>query len=191
MEEGAGFTTAALTATPRITDLNRLYLSLAGALLSACVATPTFAQHNAPVESDASNAAVEAAKEKAAESGGVYEITIWDHVFSQAQADAGKALYVTNCQQCHGPTGRGGPGGPAITGVVLNKKWADTTFLDYYSFARTAMPPSKPGAVGSDQDYVNIVSYILEMHGAEAGDTELVYDEEKLGSIYIVRKPKD
>jgi len=171
--------------------LKRLYLSLAGSLLTACLAFPAVAQHNAPVESDASSAAIEAAKEKAAEAGGEYEITIWDQVFSQAQADAGKALYITNCQQCHGPTGRGGPGGPAVTGVVLNKKWADTTFLDYFGFARSAMPPSKPGGIGSDQDYVNIVAYILQMHGAKPGDTELTYDEDKLGNIYIVRKPKD
>lgn len=170
--------------------MHRLYLPLAGALLTACMAIPALAQHNAPVEADASAAAVEAAKQKAAETGGEYETTIWDKVFSAAQADAGKALYIANCQQCHGPTGRGGPGGPAVTGVVLNKKWADTTFLDFFNFAHAAMPPSKPGGIGTQQDYVNVVAYILQMHGAEPGDTELVYDEEKLGNIYIVRKPK-
>ena len=170
--------------------MNRLSLSLAGALIAACLAGPAIAQHGAPVESDASNAAIEAAKQKAAEAGGEYETTIWDNVFTQAQADAGKALYIANCQQCHGPTGRGGPGGPAVTGVVLNKKWADTTVLDFFTFAHAAMPPSKPGGIGTEHDYVNIVSYILQMHGAEPGETELVYDEETLGNIYIVRKPK-
>ena len=53
------------------------------------------------------------------------------------------------------------------------------------------MPPGAAGKIGSQQDYVNMVAYIMEMHGAEPGDSELVYNEEQLGNIYIVRKPKD
>lgn len=173
--------------------MKKLYSALASAALLAAMAAPALAQHNtAPVDTEASNAAAEAAKEKAAEAGGEsdYDVTIWDKVFTQEQADAGKALYTANCQTCHGKTGRGGPGGPPITGVALNKKWADTTLLDIYSFAHAYMPPGKAGTIGTEQDYVNIVSYILEMHGAEPGDKTLEYNEDTLGNIFIVKKPK-
>lgn len=173
--------------------MKKFYSAFAGATLVAVMAMPAFAQHSTgPIDTHASDAAVEAAKEKAAEASGEsgYDVTIWDHVFTQQQAELGKALYVTNCLGCHGKTGRGSPGGPPITGVALNKKWSDTTLLDIYTFARTYMPPGKAGTIGNEQAYVNIITYLLELHGAEPGDTTLEYDEEALGNIYIVKKPK-
>lgn len=172
--------------------MKKLYSAVAGAVLLGALCGPALAQHSTgPIDTHASDAAVEAAKEKAAEAGeeSGYDVTIWDHVFTQEQADAGKALYTTNCLGCHGKTGRGSPGGPPITGVALNKKWSDTTVLDIYSFARAYMPPGKAGTIGTEQDYVNIIAYILELHGAEPGDTMLAYDEATLGNIFIVKKP--
>lgn len=142
----------------------------------------------------AANAAAGPAEEVAVTSTGapvnVSERTIWDGVFTAAQSEAGAALYTANCAVCHGKTGRGSPGGPGITGANLNKKWEDTSLLDFYTFAHTYMPPGKAGSIGNEQDYVNIVAYVMDMHGAEAGEDELVYNEEQLGNIYIVRKPK-
>jgi len=172
--------------------VKKLYPAIAGLALVCALSLPAFAQHSTgPIDTHASDEAAEAAKAKAAAAGdeSTYDHTIWDGIFTQEQADAGKALYVTNCLGCHGKTGRGSPGGPAITGVALNKKWADTTVLDIYTFARTYMPPGKAGTIGTEQDYVNIISYILEMHGAEPGDTMLPYDEDTLGNVYIVKKP--
>lgn len=172
--------------------MNKLYPALAGFALLCALSLPAFSQHSTgPVDTHASEAAVEAAKEKAAAAAAesTYDVTIWDHVFTQEQADAGKALYTTNCLGCHGKTGRGSPGGPPITGVALNKKWSDTTLLDIYTFARAYMPPGKAGTIGTEQDYVDIIAYIIEMHGAEPGDTRLPYDETTLGNIYIVKKP--
>jgi len=116
--------------------------------------------------------------------------TIWDNVFTAAQAEAGKAIYTQNCQTCHGPTGRGGPGGPALTGAAFTKKWTNATLFDFFTFAHTQMPPGNAGGAGTEQDYVNIISHLLDLHGAEPGDTELVYDEAALSSITIGPKPR-
>lgn len=118
-------------------------------------------------------------------------LTIWDGVFTAEQAEAGKGLYTQSCQTCHGPTGRGGPGTPPVTGSALNTKWADIPLLDYYLFAHGNMPPGAGGSVGSTQDYVNIVAYILSMHGAEPGEVMLTDNEDQLLNITIIRKPAE
>lgn len=174
---------------------------LAAALALSAIALPAYAQHSMTPEQKAEAAAKKAEAEAAAAaaatpaepvaSGDIdtSERTIWDGVFTAAQAEAGKALYTTNCQTCHGATGRGGPGGPAITGAFFNKNWVDSSVLDFYTFAHTQMPPGKAGTIGNEQDYVNIVAYVLEMHGADPGTSEMVYNEDQLGNIFIVKKP--
>lgn len=168
------------------------------------VAGPVFAQHATPL-TPAEKAAAEAAAAAAASAPAaeipveaqasadnidVSERTIWDGVFTAAQAEAGAPLYTTNCAGCHGKTGRGTPGGPGITGANFNKSWEFVPLLDFFTFARTNMPPGKAGTIGTAQDYVNIVAYVLSMHGAEPGATELVYNDEQLANITIERKPK-
>jgi quinohemoprotein ethanol dehydrogenase len=39
-------------------------------------------------------------------------------------AAAGKAVYAANCSTCHGPTGHGGNGGPALTSIPTAKNFA-------------------------------------------------------------------
>lgn len=185
----------------KLTLKKRLLLTTVALL---ALAAPVFAQHGPGSMSDEERAAAAAAiaeananappvavEDQASTEGlDVSERTIWDGVFTAEQAEAGAPIYTENCAACHGRTGRGGPGGPGVTGANLNKNWEETTLLDFFMLAHTSMPPGRPGTAGSAQDYVNIVAYIMEMHGAEPGDSELVYNEEQLGNIYIVRKPK-
>jgi len=158
------------------------------------VAIPVHAQHSggevhAPDLADLPEVA--ASEQVASDSIDTSERTIWDGVFTAEQSAAGGGLYTQYCQGCHGKTGRGTPGGPGVTGANLNKKWEETSLLDFWTYAYNNMPPGAAGKIGSQQDYVNIVAYIMDMHGAEPGDSQLVWNEEQLGNIYIVRKPKD
>ena len=174
--------------------MKKTILAAASVAALLAIAFPVYAQHSggevsAPDLTDLPD--VEAGAQVASDSIDTSERTIWDGVFTAEQAAAGGSLYTQYCQGCHGKTGRGTPGGPGVTGANLNKKWEETSLLDFWTFAHTNMPPGAAGRIGSEQDYVNIVAYIMDMHGAEPGESELVWNEEQLGNIYIVRKPKD
>lgn len=174
--------------------MNRLFLRVASALAVVAIAVPVYAQHaGGAVQAPDLGTLPDVAPTEQASGADIdtSERTIWDGVFTAEQATAGGALYTQYCQGCHGKTGRGTPGGPGVTGANLNKKWEDTSLLDFFTFAHTNMPPGNAGKIGSEQDYVNIVSYIMELHGAEPGDKMLVWNEDQLANIYIVRKPKD
>lgn len=174
---------------------------LAATLAALALTAPVYAQHSmtpeqkaaaaaAKAEADAAAAPVEPSAPVSSADIDTSERTIWDGVFTASQSEAGATLYTKNCAGCHGKTGRGSPGGPGITGANLNKKWEDTSLFDFYTFAHTNMPPGKAGTIGNEQDYVNIVAYVMDLHGAEPGTSELVYNEDQLSNIYIVRKPK-
>ena len=174
--------------------------ALLGAAVLAILAAPALAQHDLPKKEPAADGVSSPEQGAAAETGDVGAqvagqvaggpLTIWNNVFTQAQADHGKSIYTLKCQTCHGPTGRGGPGTPPVTGAALNTKWADATLLDLWNFAHMNMPPGAKGQAGSAQDYVDIVAHILDMHGADPGDVPLTTNEDQLANITIVRKPK-
>ncbi|NGP17219.1 c-type cytochrome [Devosia aurantiaca] len=128
---------------------------LAAATVAAmlAVALPVHAQHaggavEAPDLTDLPE--VEAGEQVTGGDIDTSERTIWDGVFTAEQAEAGGKLYTQYCQGCHGKTGRGSPGGPGVTGANLNKKWEETSLLDFWTFAHTNMPPALPaGSVPS------------------------------------------
>ena len=90
--------------------------------------------------------------------------TIWSGVYTEAQAERGKAEYETNCASCH----RGGP----PNSDVLIRDWSGTALESFFSQIKMTMPPDAPGSL-SDSNYLDIVAYILRVDAFPAGSDEL------------------
>src|SRR5262245_19535895 len=56
--------------------------------------------------------------------------TIWDGVFTQAQADRGKALYMTSCAACHKADLLGESAAPALAGPDFSQRWVGSNIDD-------------------------------------------------------------
>jgi quinoprotein glucose dehydrogenase len=106
--------------------------------------------------------------------------TIWDGVFTAAQADRGAALARTNCFTCHGQREWANP--------QLFQLWGGQPLAGLYEQIRATMPYDSPGRL-SRQEYADIVSFILELNGANAGTAELPSSEEGLASIQVMPRP--
>lgn len=89
--------------------------------------------------------------------------------FTAQQAQAGMDTYNGNCAQCHGRHLEGTEA-PGLVGVDVMSNWATPGGL--YDFISVAMPPTAPGQLGED-NYVNIVAYIMQFNGAQPDDTAL------------------
>lgn len=116
------------------------------------------------------------------------ELTIFSGVFTEAQAERGKVVYNGQCAACHGNTGRGGPSAPGVTGHTLNSKYRGVPLGVYFHFLQTTMPIGRPGSLPV-QTYADVMAYMLQMHGAPAGESELTADEDLLAAIMIERDP--
>lgn len=100
--------------------------------------------------------------------------TLNDAVYTKAQAKVGEALYKTNCLTCHDKK---------YFRPVL-KRWAGQPLSTFYTVMAASMPESNPGSL-PDDEYIDILAYIISLSRYPAGDSELDHATETLGNITI------
>ena len=93
-------------------------------------------------------------------------------VYTAAQADAGRALYATNCAGCHRPDLGGLNEAAQLAGGNFLSAWGDRPVSDLIAYILRAMPPASPGGPGA-RGVANIVAFILQANGAAAGNQPL------------------
>lgn len=115
--------------------------------------------------------------------------SIWDGVYTQEQAERGAAAYAA-CTRCHGRRLNGAPDDPdqkstpPLARAAFLREWDGKSLAVLFSYTRATMPLNNPASL-SDQQYVDIIAYMLSINEAQAGDTELAPDPASLGSILI------
>jgi alcohol dehydrogenase (cytochrome c) len=88
--------------------------------------------------------------------------------FTDAQATAGKGLFAEKCSSCHGADLRGGAG-PALSGAFFEGQWivGQRKVLDLFTTIKRSMPLNAPRSL-SDEQYSNVVAYLLSQNGYRA-----------------------
>jgi hypothetical protein len=88
----------------------------------------------------------------------------------------GRDVYAGLCAGCH----------PAVThvGPQFTTSWAGKKLSDLFGFLRERMPKNDPGGL-SEQEYVDVMSYLLRLNGMPAGADELPADSVALTWIRI------
>lgn len=112
--------------------------------------------------------------------------TVWNGVYTEAQAARGKAVYDASCSSCHGPE-LGGVDGPALAGVDFLRNWLEDDLNSLYTKIHRRMPGDAPGSL-SERETVDVVSYLLRMNEFPAGAEELTPDERTLSAIRVENK---
>ena len=111
----------------------------------------------------------------------------WSGVFTEEQAERGKATYDQECAACHLDDLLGDGIAPALIGAPFSFRWSELSLGDMYLAIRTTMPQGAPASL-SVRDYVDIVTYILKANEFPAGENELPTDEDVLSEIIIDEK---
>jgi len=98
---------------------------------------------------------------------------------------AGRALYVEQCQRCHGAEGRGGPFDVLVGRLpddsfpfavdqsvprTIGSYWPWATTL--FDYTRRAMPQDRPGSL-ADTDVYSLTAYLLHLNGLLEADASL------------------
>lgn len=113
-------------------------------------------------------------------------LTTSDGVFTEEQAKRGEAAYRSSCSRCHGGNLQATDAEAAnLSGPAFDAIWIGTDLRERFERVYYTMPPNNPGSL-SQQQYLDIVAYILHFNGVPAGDTELPLDLEYLATIEIV-----
>jgi hypothetical protein len=109
--------------------------------------------------------------------------TVWDGVYTEAQAARGVMAFGQSCAGCHVLAAEGRA---PLAGEAFWKSFAQKTAGDLLEFVRTYMPNGTPGSL-SEPTYNDIVALILKSNGFPAGTTEL--GRNTVADVQIV--PKD
>ncbi len=104
--------------------------------------------------------------------------------FTQAQADAGKALYRDVCQVCHGSSLANGQFGTPLRGSFFRDKWKGKSLGELLTFVYEKMPPDKLMSLTPEQ-YTSAVAYILSRNDMVVSDTPMSTDKDSLGGVLL------
>jgi cytochrome c len=95
-------------------------------------------------------------------------------------AKQGEAVYVAQCQACHGPKGAGKPADPLVGGIgsfstgkamrTVGSYWPYATTL--FDYTRRAMPITKPLSLTNDEVYA-VTAYVLYLNGIVGEEVEM------------------
>jgi mono/diheme cytochrome c family protein len=109
--------------------------------------------------------------------------TVWDGVYTEAQAARGITAFGQSCAGCHALAAEGKA---PLAGDAFWKSFAQKTVGDLLEFVSTYMPNGTPGSL-SEPTYNDIVALMLKSNGFPAGTTEL--GRNTIAGVQIV--PKD
>ena len=108
--------------------------------------------------------------------------SVWDGVYTEAQAKRGAEFYGKECAACHGTVLTGGEEAPPLVGGAFLSNWDGLTAGDLLERIRISMPQRKPASV-SRQQKADILAHVFRVNEFPAGKTELEHDTERLKQI--------
>jgi mono/diheme cytochrome c family protein len=97
-------------------------------------------------------------------------------VFTAAQAARGEEVYTNACARCHMTAQH--------SGATFAATWNNRRVFDLYDILLNTMPLDDPGSL-SEQEYIDVVAYILKINGHPAGKASLKPDPATLRTIRI------
>ena len=108
--------------------------------------------------------------------------TVWDGVYTEAQAARGTMAFGQSCAGCHALAAQGKA---PLVGDAFWKSFAQKNVGDLLEFVSTYMPNGKPGSL-DETTYNEIVALILKSNGFPEGTTEL--GRNTITGVQIVQK---
>lgn len=120
--------------------------------------------------------------------------SVWDGVFTEAQAIRGQAVYPGACGTCHGRRLNGAADDPDMRSTPplararFLRVWAGRSLAALFEYTRATMPEDNPNSL-SDQEYVDVIAYMLTVGRMPTGDDELQPDPQSLARVVIRPQP--
>ena len=108
--------------------------------------------------------------------------SVWDGVYTEAQAVRGEKVAAEHCARCHGQTLTGAEAAPALVGDIFNANWEGVPLGDLLERIRVSMPQDMPGSLSRQQN-VDVIAYMLKLGKIPVGTVELATDTVVLGQI--------
>lgn len=114
--------------------------------------------------------------------------SVWDSVYTVAQAGRGESTFRASCANCHGDSLMGINDAPPLKGPDFMKNWDGNTLTKLFNRINNDMPSDNPGSLSKPQ-VADVEAFILKANAFPAGSKELFPAAESLLTIKIQAKP--
>ncbi len=120
--------------------------------------------------------------------------SVWEGIFTEAQAKRGQAVYSGACGMCHGRRLNGAPDDPdmrstpPLARAKFLRDWEGRSLATLFEYTRATMPEGNPGSL-TDEEYVDVISYMLSVSRVPVGDDDLQPDPRSLARAVIQQQP--
>lgn len=111
--------------------------------------------------------------------------TVWDGIYTEAQALRGEEVYQDQCTFCHLDDLMGDAFATPLIDDAFTLRWDGGTVGDLMIVIQATMPADQPNTL-SNEDVADVIAFILKMNEYPTGDRELPADQEALEAIAIV-----
>jgi len=117
--------------------------------------------------------------------------SVWDGVYTEAQAMRGERDYGRSCERCHGVDLTGDPTTevPALQSAPFVEQWQGKTAKDLFDLIKRSMPADQPDSL-TTRAYVDIVAYLMSANHFPSGSQELSREPGDLQQIRIEAERK-
>jgi mono/diheme cytochrome c family protein len=112
--------------------------------------------------------------------------TTLDGIYTQEQADRGFDVYRAFCSRCHQADLNGTGGAPPLHTSTFTDNWREGDLAALFHHIQTWMPPQNRKGTLPEQQYLDVMTYILWVNEFPAGATELKIAD--LHSVLFVDK---
>jgi hypothetical protein len=101
-------------------------------------------------------------------------------LFSGVQVERGEKVFKNICISCHATT--------QFVTPVFASTWNERPVFELFDQLRLTMPQDNPGFL-PPQDYIDVVSYLLKLLGAEIGSADMPPEDSVMKAAVIRIKP--
>jgi mono/diheme cytochrome c family protein len=117
--------------------------------------------------------------------------SVWDGVYTTAQAKRGQEHYDVYCTNCHGTDMQGdGADIPALNDARFAKKWDRRSLKELLDLISQRMPENMPASL-SKEVYSDLLAYILANNGFPGGAKEIGREPDTLATIVFEETAPD
>ena len=102
--------------------------------------------------------------------------------YTVEQADAGLDVYRQHCSVCHGDNLDDGPFAPPLRGIEFQARWHFRSLEALFDQTSATMPQDRPGSL-TDEEYMELLAFMLQENGISASDAELPADLAALAAL--------
>lgn len=95
-------------------------------------------------------------------------------VYSSEQASRGQDVYLAQCRSCHTFDSHGS--------ATFQSTWNGKPLAELYAYIRERMPKNEPASL-SDQEYIDVLAFLLKLNRMPQGSADLPGDTAVLRDI--------